>query len=209
MIQRCQGLTYCEIPKTSDLFIQNVCPSTIPSTLRYRIRCSLPSNVPSECPAGAAYIQGRCYSATFMDSTNYLKTYDEAQAECGQGGGDLANPQREPVFSIMFTELQRQARMFDKTLISEKFWIRNESSNLPITENFNNLCPYLLFNSTTASPSSCQSRYYWMCEYPPTSKGTERKTQYVGSTTKTTTTTTTTTTTMATTTSMRLVLIFL
>ena len=199
MIQKCQGLTECEIPKVSDLFAKNVCPSTIPSTLRYRIRCSLPSNVPNQCPTGATYIQGRCYAATFVNSTNSLKTYDEAKRECGQGGGDLANPQREPIFSIMFTELQKQAKIFNTTLINEKFWIRNESSNLPITENFNNLCPYLLFNSTTASPSSCQMRYHWMCEYPPTSKATERKTQYI------TPTTTRATTMMTTTTTMRLV----
>ncbi|KAE9550338.1 hypothetical protein FO519_006444 [Halicephalobus sp. NKZ332] len=169
VIQECQGLTYCEIPRVDELFMKDLCPSNIPSTLRYRIRCSLPSSVPSQCPQGAVYIQGRCYAVALTNSTNLLKTYDEAKAECGRLGGDLANPQREPVFSIMFTELQKQATLQDKILFGEKFWIRNESSNLPITENFNNLCPYLLYDSTTASPSSCQSRYNWMCEYPPTS----------------------------------------
>uniref|UniRef100_A0AC34QSS3 SUEL-type lectin domain-containing protein n=1 Tax=Panagrolaimus sp. JU765 TaxID=591449 RepID=A0AC34QSS3_9BILA len=183
LIQKCQGLTFCQISKVVDLFQTNPCSKNYPTSLHYRMRCSTPSNILNQCPYDSIYIQGRCYSANLVNNPNSLMTYDESRMLCNLKGGDLANPQREPIFSMLYSEIDKQGKLYGKLIDEEKFWIRNDSNNLPSMENFKDLCPYLMVTTNVPKPSSCQMRFNWMCEYPPRSDLTDRITEFIGMTT--------------------------
>uniref|UniRef100_A0A914ZBP9 Uncharacterized protein n=1 Tax=Panagrolaimus superbus TaxID=310955 RepID=A0A914ZBP9_9BILA len=177
MIQKCQGLTYCQFPSVKDLFGQRPCPRDIPVSLNTRLRCSSESNIPNKCPPGALYIQGRCYKPFLESIISSRKTYDEAQAECGNTGGNLANPQREPIFSMLYSEIEKSAEKLNISLLNERFWVRNESDSLPSTAEWQNMCPFLQIDTNVPQPGSCQSRLHWICEYPPSGELTQRITE--------------------------------
>uniref|UniRef100_A0AC35G8J2 SUEL-type lectin domain-containing protein n=1 Tax=Panagrolaimus sp. PS1159 TaxID=55785 RepID=A0AC35G8J2_9BILA len=193
MIQKCQGLTYCQFPSMKDLFTQRPCPRDFPVSLNTRLRCSAESNIPNKCPNGALYIQGRCYKPILEPIINSRKTYDEAQAECGINGGNLANPQREPIFSMLYSEIEKIAEKLNISILNEKFWVRNESDSLPTTSAWKNMCPFLKVDTNVPSPGACQSRLHWICEYPPSGEATQRITESLTTSTSASTSTFSTT----------------
>ncbi|EYC05247.1 hypothetical protein Y032_0083g1663 [Ancylostoma ceylanicum] len=109
---KCEGLTYCSIPKLTDIFPETPCPVLDELYLHYRFKCL--EDRQSVCASGAFYMSGRCFT---INTKRKRLSQSAAQQACRKEGGYLASN----IDSSMDSELSRQVVRQGKD--GDAFWI--------------------------------------------------------------------------------------
>ncbi|KAL6733680.1 hypothetical protein Aduo_004307 [Ancylostoma duodenale] len=127
---KCEGLTYCSIPKLTDVFPETPCPVLDELYLHYRFTCS--QDRQSVCASGAFYMSGRCFT---INTKRKRLSQSAAQQACRKEGGYLASN----IDSSMDSELSRQVVRQGKD--GDAFWIdlKINSDGFPVWDEGSNL----------------------------------------------------------------------
>ncbi|PAV90498.1 hypothetical protein WR25_27150 isoform B [Diploscapter pachys] len=115
LINSCQGLPYCLIPKLSDTFTDTPCPADEELFLQYRIACT--QEPQASCSSGAFYYAGRCYRIEYEKNAKNQKRFPEAVDFCRKSGGTLLSNVNSDLLGELMPQIRKQTK--DKT----DFWV--------------------------------------------------------------------------------------
>ncbi|KAK0395881.1 hypothetical protein QR680_001472 [Steinernema hermaphroditum] len=175
LIQRCQGLRYCQAKTVQSLFPHSICTK---GALSYRLRCT--EEPLAKCPKGTTYIQGRCYSTVFYSNLGERLPWLKARKQCLAKGGDLAGPINRNVHNMLRIDMTRKNTAptgywigFQTEALDDSVWLngQNVGDFVPPDSAFGKQVGCGYYNSSSQShvwsTDHCDSRKNWVCEFSP------------------------------------------